>query len=190
MPPKVKITKQKIVAAGLELARQAGPSAINARSIARLLGCSTQPVFSNYTTMEDLQQEVMAAANGLYQAHLAAAQKDGRYPPYKATGLGYISFARQEPELFRWLFMRDRTGETVPDGRAENREVIALIARNTGLSEDEAWLFHLEMWLFVHGLASTLATGYVDWDEQMLSNMLTDVFLGLKARFASKKEAG
>ena len=33
------------------------------------------------------------------------------YPPYKAMGMGYIRFAAEERELFRLLFMRDRSGE-------------------------------------------------------------------------------
>ena len=186
MPPKVKVTKEQIVAAGLELARKAGPEAINARAVAAALGCSTQPVFSNYATMEALQQDVLAAAAGMFQAHLAAAQSEGRYPPYKAMGLGYIDFARTEPALFRWLYMRDRSGEIIPDGREENAAVIGLIAEKTGLDREAAWLFHLEMWIFVHGVASMLATGYVNWDEALASDMLTDMFEGLKARFADK----
>ena len=189
MPPKAKITKEQIIAAGLALAREAGPEAINARAVAGKLGCSTQPVFSNYATMDSLQRDVLAAADGLYQKHLEAEMEQGKHPPYKAMGLGYIGFARQEPELFRWLFMRDRTGETIPDGRAENAGIIDLIADKTGLDADAAWLFHLEMWIFVHGAASMLATGYVDWDETLISDMLTDVFEGLKARFQSKEGA-
>ena len=187
MPPRVKVTKEQIVAAGLELAREAGSSAINARAVARRLGCSTQPVFSNYAAMEELEADVLAEADRLYQAHLAAAQGDDRYPPYKAMGLGYIDFARREPELFRWLFMRDRTGETVPDGKAENAPVIGLIRQKTGLDEESAWLFHLEIWIYVHGVASMLATGYLDWDEALVSGMLTDIFEGLRARFAAKE---
>ena len=187
MPPKVKVTKEQIIAAGLALAREAGPGAINARAVAGQLGCSTQPVFSNYAAMETLEQDVLAAAHGLFQAHLEAARQAGTYPPYKAMGLGYIDFARQEPELFRWLFMRNRTGETRSDGREENAGVIGLISQKTGLDSETAWQFHLEMWIFVHGVASMLATGYVDWDSQLVSDMLTDVFEGLKARFQNKE---
>ena len=187
MPPKARITKEQIVAAGLELARQAGPEAINARAVARRLGCSTQPVFSNYAAMDDLQKDVLAAANGLYQKHLETSVQQGRHPPYKAMGLGYIDFARQEPELYRWLFMRDRTGESIPNGREDNAGVVDLIVQKTGLDADTAWLFHLEMWIFVHGVASMLATGYVDWDENLVSDMLTDMFRGLQARFQNKE---
>ena len=187
MPPRQKITREQIVAAALELAREAGPGAINARAIARKLDCSTQPVFSNYAAMDALEKDVLTAANGLYEAHMTASVEEGKYPPYKSMGLGYIDFARQEPELFRWLFMRDRTGEAIPDGREENAGVIRLISEKTGLDEDSAWRFHLEIWLFVHGVAAMLATGYVNWDETLVSDMLTDMFEGLRARYGEKE---
>ena len=53
MPPKIKITKEEIVDTALNLVREAGEQALNARSIAAKLKCSTQPVFSNFETMED-----------------------------------------------------------------------------------------------------------------------------------------
>ena len=62
MPPKVKITKEEITAAALELLRQRGMEAINARAVAKELGCSTQPIFSNYSTMTGLFADVLAAA--------------------------------------------------------------------------------------------------------------------------------
>ncbi len=189
MPPRTKVTREDIVEAGLALARTGGPEAVNARAVAAKLGCSTQPVFSNYGSMADLQKDVLAAAEGLLQKCLDRAQAAGTYPPYKAMGLGYIGFAREEPALYQWLFMRDRTGQNIPDGRAENRRVIRLVSKRTGLSEDKAWLLHLEMWIFVHGVASMLATGYIQWDETMVSDMLTDVFEGLQARFQSKEGA-
>ena len=186
MAPRAKVSREQIVQAGLELVRWGGPEALNARAVAAKLGCSTQPVFSNYADMAALEADVLAAANGLWQARQQAAVREGDMPPYKAVGMAYIAFARQEPALFRWLFMRDRTGETPADDRAENAGVIALIREQTGLSEDQAWLFHLEMWLFVHGAAATAATGYADWDEALISGMLTDVYQGLLARSRQK----
>ena len=47
----------------------------------------------------------------------------------------------------------------------------------------ETGLFHLEMWVMVHGIAVMLATGYLDLDEDTVSRMLTDAYQGLKKRF-------
>ena len=54
MAPKVKITKQDIIDKALEIVRESGDSGINARSIAAALGCSTQPIFSNFNSMEEM----------------------------------------------------------------------------------------------------------------------------------------
>ena len=69
MPPKVRITKEEIVHMAVELVRGKGEQALNARSIAAALGCSTQPVFSNFATMEQLQLAVIEKAQEIYNAY-------------------------------------------------------------------------------------------------------------------------
>jgi AcrR family transcriptional regulator len=55
MPPKVKVTKEDIIQASVELVRKKGTDAINARTIASALNGSTQPIFSNFESMEELR---------------------------------------------------------------------------------------------------------------------------------------
>ena len=98
--------------------------------------------------------------------------------PYKASGMAYIRFARQERNLFRWLFMRDRTGEQIGPPDAEPQ--LLLLQKNLGLTRQEAEKRHLEMWVVVHGIASMAATAYLELDEETISGILSDVFLGLQ----------
>ena len=60
MPPKVKITKEDIIKTAIELVRREGTGALNARAIAAALSCSTQPIFSNFETMDELQKAMPA----------------------------------------------------------------------------------------------------------------------------------
>lgn len=186
MPPKVKVTKEEIVRAALDLVRQSGAAALNARAVANRLGCSTQPVFSNYATMEELRQDVLQAADGCYQKHIAEGMRDRApgCPPYKASGMAYISFARREKELFKLLFMRDRTGEKIEEDRRSVAPLLRLISANTGMSEDDAYFFHLEMWIYVHGIATMIATGYLNWDEEQIGRMMADAYEGIRSRRA------
>lgn len=106
--------------------------------------------------MEEVQGEVILAANRLYQRYLEEDMAAGKYPPYKAGGMAYIRFAKEERELFRLLFMRDRSREAV-DTEAEREAlspILEIIRKNTGLSEEEAYLFHIEMWIYVHGIGT------------------------------------
>ncbi|MBP3368131.1 MAG: TetR/AcrR family transcriptional regulator, partial [Clostridia bacterium] len=78
MPPKVKITKEDIVKTALELVRAEGEEALNARSIAAALGCSTQPIFSNFETMDELREAGAESAYELYLGFIENEVKAGK----------------------------------------------------------------------------------------------------------------
>ena len=102
------------------------------------------------------------------------------FPPYKAMGLGYIRFAAAEPALFRLLFMRDRRGETVEPGWGRMLPYLPMVSESSGLKDRELERIHLEMWIFVHGIAVMQATEYLKLDEAVISELLTHTFNHLK----------
>lgn len=187
MPPRVKITRSEIKNAAIELIRLKGTDALNARELARALGCSTQPIFSNYENMDELKADVMMGAEDIYRSYTEREIASGKYVTYKAIGMSYIKFAVSEQELFKLLFMRDRRGEESGSDYGY-AEAVDVIRRNTGLSYEEATLFHLEMWICVHGIATMLATSYFTLDEELVSKILTDTYEGLKNRFAQRRK--
>lgn len=183
MPPKVKVTKEDIINAAVDLVHSSGAQAINARTIASALNCSTQPVFSNFATMDELRLAVVESADVLCQEYMRREVESGEFPTYKANGMAYIRFAKEEKELFKLLYMRDRSGESIPEGTELTDEMESIVHNNTGLSGADAKLFHLEMWAFVHGIATMFATGFFDLDWELVSRMLTDSYQGLRKQY-------
>lgn len=183
MPPKCLYTRQEIIETAVQLVQEEGMSALTARALAGRLGCSVKPIFGLFQGMEDVQAEVLLAANQRYCDYLRIDMESGKYPPYKASGMAYIRFAREQRELFKILFMRDRSREKIREDRDSIRQLLDLIQQNLHISEDEANLFHMEMWIYVHGIATMIATSYLDWDEPTISRVLTDAFIGLKYRY-------
>ena len=181
MPPKVKITKEDIINASLDMVRQNGADAINARRLAAYLDCSTQPIFSNFANMDELRLAVIDKANELYNGYLTREIDEQKYPAYKASGIAYIRFAREEKELFKLLFMRDRTDENY--ALPLDDFVANLVKNATGLSGDEASLFHFRMWACVHGIATMLATGYFELDWDIISKTITDTYQGARKQY-------
>lgn len=186
MPPKVKITKSDIIRTTVELVRENGEQAINARAIASALNCSTQPIFSNFTSMEELQSEVSAAAYELYLGFLKNDAESGKYPTYKAFGMAYIRFAKEEKNLFKLLFMCDREGME-PVSSPDFEASVEIIMKANNISKETAELMHFEMWAFVHGIATMLATSYLSLDWELISGMLTDVYQGIRRSHVSKE---
>jgi len=183
MPPKARITKEQILSAAVDLVRKSGADALNARTLASLLACSTQPIFSNFSSMEELRLAVVGKADTVCSEYIQREIESGKYPVYKASGMAYIRFAKEERELFKLLYMRDRAGETESDQPTKNTQMESVVHRNTGLSDAETKLFHFEMWAFVHGIAAMFATGFLDLDWDTVSGMLTDAYQGLRKQY-------
>ena len=180
MPPKVKIIKEDIVKTAIELVRKDGEGGINARAIAATLNCSTQPIFSNFSTMEELQRATVEAAYEIYLGFLKKEAESGRYPRYKSFGMAYIRFAKEEKELFKLLFMCDRKGAAFTPTLDFDASTEMLMKAN-GITREKAELMHLEMWSFVHGIGTMLATSFLSLDWELIGDMLTDVYQGIRA---------
>ena len=103
MAPKNKFTKEEMVAAALRVVREKGIDGLTAKTMADALGTSTQPVFTCFGSMDGVRQEVYAAALRAYKDYAGAGLREEI--PFLGVGMQYIRFAREEPELYRLLFL-------------------------------------------------------------------------------------
>ena len=58
--------------------------------------------------------------------------------------------------------------------------MMTLVQENTGLSGTNAKLFDLEIWAYVHGIATMFATGFLNLDWELVSTTITDIYQGLR----------
>ena len=187
MPPKVRIKSDDIFNVALGLVRIGGEQAINARALAASMNCSTQPVFSNFASMDELLLKVNEAAYEHYLSFIKRELESGKYPQYKAYGMAYIRFAREERELFKFLFMCDRTGKDLSPS-PDFDDAVEVIMKVNGITKEKAMLLHLEMWSCVHGIGTMLATSFLPLGDDLISKMLSDIYLGTRARLISEED--
>ena len=103
MAPKNKFTKEEMTAAALRVVRAKGIAGLTAKTMADELGTSTQPIFTGFGSMDSVRQEVYVAAMRVYDRYTDAGLKEKI--PFLGVGMQYIRFAREEPELYRFLFL-------------------------------------------------------------------------------------
>lgn len=184
MPPKIKYTKADLLRAAFRLTRARGIGAVNARAIARELGCSTQPIFRAFHSMDDVTAEVLRMANDLYGSYITrSASRSNR--PYLSSGLAYLAFAQEEPELFRLLYMNKRIGEDAADETSDPAKdfVLDLVMESTGLTREQATEFHRHLWIYTHGLASMIATRFITLDAGQAERLLRTQYRAVRALF-------
>lgn len=176
MPPTVRFTRDAVLHAACHLMRREGMEALNARAIAKELGGSTQPIFRLFTNMEDLHRELILYVARQFQAHAEAdmAQSDS---PYIQLCTTYLLYGRDEPELFKLLFMRDRVSEGQYSDQTNFDLVFNIIKKETPLDDETALRFFERTWLFIHGLAVCIATKYIPCqDERYLISMVKEAY--------------
>lgn len=177
MPAKKQITKEKILHTAVEIVRKSGAAALNMRALAHACKCSTQPIYLSFSGIEELQKEVAKEILMIFDNFIDGVVKEGKYPEYKAVGMGYVLFAKQEKQLYKFLFMEKHEKSGAEQGSFD--QSVQIIMQNYSVSKEKAETLHLEMWMFVHGIASMQASGYIDLDMDTVSVMLTHMFTGL-----------
>ncbi|MBR5909316.1 MAG: TetR/AcrR family transcriptional regulator, partial [Schwartzia sp.] len=103
MPPRVKFQKEEIVAAALDVVRKKGIDAVTAREVAAELSVSPRPIFTWFNTMEQLKVEVFELAKSVYRDYIERGLAGP--VPFLGVGQQYIRFAKEEPELYKLLFL-------------------------------------------------------------------------------------
>ena len=153
--PKQKMTKEMVVDAAFQLAREGGMERVLVKDIAARLGCSVQPIYSYCRNMDGLRRDVFQRVSAFVRDYFA--QSGGGF---QATGRAYVRLAREEPELFKIYTLHPREGVACLDDlyRTEaNPNMASSIAGELGLEEAAARRLHLNMIIYTIGLGAVFA---------------------------------
>lgn len=182
MPAAKKVTKEEIIDAAVNVLRDGGFSAVNARSVAKKLGCSTQPIYFSFRNMEELKHALTERAIAMHMLRVRNSLRvhEGNDSRYSSYGMGFVKFAAEEKQLFRWLYLEgEQSGPYQSDVLLE--EVIAVIEDEFGYSEETARAFHRDMTYFTYGLAILANTDHLHLTEAELREAFRREFRALTA---------
>lgn len=187
MPPRTRITKDMIVDAAVEVARQSGYENINARTVSEQLHCSTQPVMYHFSTIDAMKRSTYARVDHMHSEYLMTIPPD--QDPVLGIGLNYIRFAVEQPQLFRFLFQSGYARENSLSEMIDSEELVPIldaIQEGSGLSSEKTRQVFLTVALFAHGYASLIANNGLEFDEKLVAQHMERAWNG--AFMAAEKE--
>lgn len=186
--PKIRFTAETILLKTYEFIDEFGLDALNTRSLAEYIGCSTQPIFRLFTTMEDLLNQTYNLIEKKYDAVMEEELKNNNIP-FLGMGLGYIRFASEHPNLFKALFMAEHFQKESMIAFFQNEEsnaIIEMIAAQTQLTEENARKLLRNIWLLTHGIATMIAYNEVSYSETEILEILGTGFKGFQTQLKEK----
>ena len=179
MPPKTKITKEMLHDAAIEITRESGVENVNARTIAKRLNCSTQPVMYIFKRIEDLKRALYDKADWYHSDYLMLI--DNPEEMMLGIGLNYIRFAIYEPNLFRFLFQSGYAKEHNLLKMVESEELAPILSAMQGamqMSMEKVKKAFVSIAVFAHGYASIIANNALEYDEQVVISHLDRAYRG------------
>ena len=173
MPPKPKFTKEELIQAAVELAREGGLELVVARNLGTKLNTAPSTIFTHFDSVEEIRQTVIDVARELYNGYVEEGLN--MVPPMKGFGVQYIRFAMEEPNLYSVLFMKKRDDFKYVDfivNEGHYERIIVAAAENFSLERKQAELLYHNMWAYAHGIAVMSATGVCNFSIEEISQML------------------
>ena len=175
MAPRKKFSKQDIIMAAFEIAKNEGIDAITIRKVAGELGSSIAPIYVNFEDVDELIQEVVNHTFEIAK-QLIVEQNSGH--PFRDIGIGSIRFAKNYSVLYRDLIMKDN-----PYMKHDEGNISFLIQQMKQdpllqeFSDQELKEIILKMEIFQTGLAVRVANGLLPeyFTEEKMIEMLDSV---------------
>lgn len=180
MPPSVKFTKQEIIDAALRVTRAGGIGSLTARSLASELGASTRPMFTYFDSMDALKHEVHEAAKDLYRAYVERGLAEPI--PFLGVGQSYIRFAKEEPELYKLLFLEkpSSAGGGAMEALALSQDLVrASLMRIYQMDAEQADCYFRDLWLVAFSFATLVVTDDCPYTDEQMSAILTEMSLAV-----------
>jgi AcrR family transcriptional regulator len=191
MSQQVFFTREAVLNAVFEMTRESGWPSVSARSIAKRLGSSTMPIYSSLKSMADIERETRTRADDLMREYQARPVSGNSALD---MAIGYVTFARQESHLFRFLYLDAPERRGPPEQERHAAEVVSrpgnegLRKMVTAMPELGSNPVILKSWIFVHGLASLLSSGALDLPDEQVRGLLQDAGAAFIDQETSRKE--
>ncbi len=160
MPKKAIFKKEQIHAKAFEMFVKYGLDEITARNLAKALHCSPAPIYSCYTSMDELKLELIEKAKNIFMEYVIKPETD---MVFLNSGIGLCTFAREEKQLFKSIFLRDNSyANLLKKFRDLMKVEMEKDERFNNLPTEFKNDLFLDCWLFGHGLATLIATDYFE----------------------------
>ncbi|MCK7549658.1 TetR/AcrR family transcriptional regulator [Marinobacter koreensis] len=168
----------------LDILRAESDTAISLRAIAKQIGVSAPALYRHFADRETLLAELAITGFQWLRDRLRQVEQDDPRKALLHIGLAYVSFAQDEPHLYRLMF----GGRILPKGAhprldEAGLEAFRVLESTLARGQREGYLKPLPLplmtataWSLVHGLSELIIDGHLpgaDAEPRLAESVLT-----------------
>ena len=174
MPTKPTIPKDLILKNALELLIAEGYEKVNIKTIAKKIGCSTQPISWHFKNMESFRIELKNYALKYANSIMDPKEKTNIFNQVKE---GYIKIAYDIPNLFKYLYLDGGSKYHLGnlndfENDTDNVMIAKKLAKIYEISLDDAKFYVENIIIYTHGLLVLVTTGILTISKDEVRNRI------------------
>lgn len=178
MPRSVQITKEKILTAALDVLIRDGYLAVNIKSIAKELKCSTQPIAWQFGNMDNMREALTKEAVA-YANQKMMPTSTNCIEAFWQVGYTYINLAFDTPNLFRFVYMGEsknycRGGFDSILTDSGNAVLIDKLCKYLDISRKQADMLLQRMIVYTHGMVSLVVAGVLNCTKEQVYSIVKE----------------
>jgi AcrR family transcriptional regulator len=183
VPPKSEFSRAMILEAGMGIVREQGWEQLSARTLANVLQCSTRPVYTSFSSMQEVKDLI---GRQVYQILMEYQSRPVTGKPFLDMGVGYVLFARDEPSLFRLFYLPHMLSfdlEHELQVKVNSLLLGKILETPDAPKQDTAQMAELllRLRIFTHGLACYVSAGKYEFSVEKIVSLIGEagqVFFG------------
>lgn len=160
MPKPVTFTRESILKAAFEIFAEDGLRAISARGIASRIGASTAPVYSCFSSIDEIRIELLQIS---LRRLLEYTEKQYTPDLFLNIGVGLLEYVKDYPRVYRAMFLdEDGNREIFEQFRLKNLMQMRKEPTISAFSESQLEDILRKLTVYTHGLAALICANMLE----------------------------
>ncbi|MBR6526833.1 MAG: TetR family transcriptional regulator [Lachnospiraceae bacterium] len=175
MARKQSISKESLLDQAVKIAEEQGILAVTSRSVAQAAGCSIQPVFSHFPTMEELRKQTFLHACQIVEREYMddlQQEEDG----FDSTIRRILGLARTKPNLYKLCYLSGNDYSVGPENPAmafqSNRMFLQKLQAESGLDIYTCQNIFMRSLMMIYGIATMICVNGIECSDDMAREMI------------------
>ena len=188
MPKRPKFSKEQVIQESYEIIKSSGSDNLSARSLANKLKCGISPIFTLFSSMEEIKEEVFLRVKKEFIDYLKECEN--YFPMFKEFGLRYVSYCKHNPYLF--MFILKKTNGNIKEIIYSCQDFYQLLEKNIcenfSFKTQEAHELFIKMMMVASGLSLNIISNINQFSLEELGQYFSQMCIGLVLQMKVKNE--
>lgn len=176
MARKIVFDEKKFLEKAYEFIKENGIESMNARDLCKYIGCSTQPLFKNFDSMNGMKIKLKDYLHNYYDEFICKIIDKDDY--LFTISYAYVLFALKETNIFKALFMSDLAGSRTIEQvltSSHNIETIESIPKQYNITKEQAKKLYRDVRFYTHGISCQIACNSILIKEEEIKKLIKDL---------------